>query len=516
MMTGEPGIIQRAEVDTEFPWPRRVPPNPLSLSIYRDRKAHHTMNAKTTHKLITCLAACAVLALNLAAASNTFAQTPDPDPEHVPDEVIVQFKPTASGRHLADAIRQGALSVKRHLPSFGKARDDSGLVLMKTKLPVAQALAALQHHPAVLYAEPNTIKRHQSVSNDPNYLNGKLWGMYSDDKPSPTGPSPTTNPYGCQAEKAWAAGNAGPTGGSIYVAVLDEGIDINHPDLAPNIGRNPGEIPGNGIDDDGNGYVDDVYGYDFVNHDNTVFDGGREKDDHGTHVAGTIGAVGGNGIGVAGVCWNVKLLSGKFLGAKGGTVADEVEAIEYFIDLKRRHGLNIVAFNASYSGGKNLAEQIALIHAANAGILTVAAAGNNGGNYSSWPASYDTTLNALNADGTIAEPGASYDAVISVAAIDSKGALPSWSNWGPVRVDLAAPGDGILSTLPGGRYGTMYGTSMATPHVTGACVLYLNAFPTAMPWEIKTAILGSTIPTPSLAGKTVTGGRLNVGGFFAP
>lgn len=203
--------------------------------------------------------------------------------------------------------------------------------------------------------------------------------------------------------------------------------------------------------DDDNGYVDDVYGYDFVNNDNTVYDGGREKDDHGTHVAGMIGAVGGNGLGVVGVCWNVKLLSRKFLGAKGGTLADEVKAIEYFIDLRQRRGLNIVAINASYGGGRNLTEQVAVIRASKAGILVVAAAGNQGGAYSHYRASYDTSLDALNGDGTVAEPGAGYDAVISVAAIDSKGALPSWSNYGSIRVDLGAPGNRILSTLPGGR-----------------------------------------------------------------
>ncbi len=457
-------------------------------------------------------AAMLTLALNTAVNAQPFAD----DAEFVTDELIVQFNTAASAQHLADAVRRGAMTVKKHLPAAGKKRGDSGLVLFKTKLPVAQALAELKNHPAVRYAEPNTLKRHQSASNDPNYLSGKLWGMYGDQ----TSPS---NQYGCQAGEAWAAGNVGPLDGSIYVAVIDQGIDINHPDLAANIGSNPGETPGNGIDDDGNGYVDDVFGYDFVNNDNSVFDGGKEKDDHGTHVAGTIGAVGGNGLGVAGVCWNVKLLSGKFLGFKGGTVADEVEAIEYFIDLKQRHGLNIVAFNASYGGPRNLAEQIALIHAAKAGILIIAAAGNSGGSYTHYPASYDTSLDVIDTtSGAVVETGATttdglpFDAVISVAAIDSKGALPSWSNWGSTRVDLGAPGNGILSTLPGGRYGSMYGTSMATPHVTGACVLYLNSHPGAAPWEIKSAILGSTVPTPSLAGKTVTGGRLNVSGFFTP
>jgi subtilisin family serine protease len=441
------------------------------------------------------------------AALRLHSQPFNDEGDFVADEVIVQFNTAASGMQLADVMQRGGLSVKKHLPSAGKPRGDSGLVLLKTKAPVPQVLAALQNHPAVVYAEPNAIRRHQSTSNDPNYTSGKLWGMYGD----ATTPA---NQYGSQAGEAWAAGNLGSD--TVYVAVLDEGIDINHPDLAPNIGRNPGEIPGNGIDDDGNGYTDDVYGWDFVGNDNSVFDNAK-KDSHGTHVAGTIGALGGNGLGVAGVCWNVKLLSGKFLGPAGGTIADEVEAIEYFIDLKQRHGLNLVAINASYgSPVSRLTEQIAVIHAAKAGILFVAAAGNSGSMGADFPANYNTTVNALNPDGSIAETAAAYDAVVSVAALDSNGTLASFSSWHATRVDLAAPGVGILSTLPGGKYGLKDGTSMATPHVTGACALYLSAFPGTMPWDVKSAILSSTVPTPSLSGKTLTGGRLNVGGFYVP
>lgn len=449
----------------------------------------------------------AFIVVLITASPRLSAQPFDPAAGFVPDEVLVQFDANASDAHLADALRRGGFTVKKHIPFAGKTREDSGLAVLKTPLPVAQALAALRNHPAIRYAEPNLIRQHQAASNDPNYVSGKLWGMYGD----ATTPA---NPYGSQAAAAWAAGNVGAA--AIYVAVLDQGIDINHPDLAPNLGRNPGEIPGNRVDDDGNGYVDDVYGWDFVGNDNSVFDNAK-KDSHGTHVAGTIGAVGGNGLGVAGMCWNIRLLSGKFLGPAGGSIADEVEAIEYFIDLKRRHGLNIVALNASYgSVVSSLTEQIAIIHAAKAGILVVAAAGNSGNWGATFPAYYNTTLDALAPDGFTVEAGAEYDAVISVAAIDSQGALTAWSTRHPAKVDLAAPGAGILSTLPGGKYGLMDGTSMATPHVTGACVLYASAFPGAMPWEIKDAILASATPTLSLNGNTLTGGRLNVGGFHSP
>jgi hypothetical protein len=162
----------------------------------------------------------------------------------------------------------------------------------------------------------------------------------------------------------------------VYVGIIDEGYMYTHEDLAANAGRNPGEVAGNGADDDGNGYVDDVYGWDFDGSDNTVFDG--VGDDHGTHVAGTIGGVGGNGKGVAGVCWSVKLLSAKFLGRNGGTTANAIKAVDYFTDLKTRHGIRLVATSNSWGGGGfSQALQDAIERANGAGILFVAAAGNS-------------------------------------------------------------------------------------------------------------------------------------------
>jgi PKD repeat protein len=274
-----------------------------------------------------------------------------------------------------------------------------------------------------------------------------------------------------------------------------------HTDLAANAGVNPYEIAGNGKDDDGNGYVDDVYGWDFDGNNNTVFDG--TADDHGTHVAGTIGAVGGNGKGVAGVCWNIKLLNAKFLGRRGGTTANAIKAVDYITDLKGRHNLNFVATNNSWGGGgysQGLYD--AIERAKDANILFVAAAGNGGSDgvgddndaVPHYPSSY------ANAN------------IISVAAITSSGARSSFSNYGAASVDLGAPGSGIMSTLPGG-YGSYSGTSMATPHVTGAAALYAAANPGAGAAAVKAAILGAVAPTASLAGKTVSGGRLDVSSF---
>jgi subtilisin family serine protease len=319
--------------------------------------------------------------------------------------------------------------------------------------------------------------------------------MYGD----ATSPS---NAFGSQAGEAWAAGKTGSQ--TVWVGIIDEGYMYTHEDLAANAGVNPGEIPGNGVDDDGNGYKDDVYGWDFANGDNTVFDG--LTDDHGTHVAGTIGGVGGNSKGVAGVCWNVRLISAKFLGQNGGTTANAIKAVDYITDLKTRYGLNLVATNNSWGGGGfSQGLQDAITRAGNAGILFIAAAGNS----------------TLNIDASPSYP-ASYpnDNIIAVASITSTGDISSFSNYGATQVDLGAPGSGVVSCVPkrsGNRiisgYASYSGTSMATPHVTGAAALYASTHSGASASDIKNAILSGATATASLAGKCVTGGRLNVSGF---
>ncbi|MGH8482345.1 MAG: S8 family peptidase, partial [Nevskiaceae bacterium] len=291
-------------------------------------------------------------------------------------------------------------------------------------------------------------------------------------------------------------------GTSIYVGIIDEGFMDSHEDLAANAWTNPFD-PVDGVDNDGNGYVDDVNGWDFDGNNNSVFDG--TTDDHGTHVAGTIGGVGGNAKGVAGVCWDVTLISGKFLGRRGGTTANAIKAVDYFTDLKARHGLTIVATNNSWGGGGFSQGLYDAIERANgAGILFVAAAGNSGVDNDSsphYPSSYD------NAN------------IIAVASITSSGALSSFSNYGASSVDLGAPGSSIASTLPVrskgqvvSGYGSYSGTSMATPHVTGGAVLYISTHAGASHLQVRDALLNGT-PTASLSGKTVTGDRLNVGGF---
>ena len=427
----------------------------------------------------------------------------------VDGEILVQFADDADD--LARQSARDAVQGRHHEELRSRSAGGGPLerIALGKGVDVERAIAALGSRRDVLFAEPNWILTASAVSNDPGYMGGSLWGMYGDDAAATVGPTGTTNTFGSQAEKAWDAGFTGSK--SVVVGIVDEGFDITHPDLAANVWVNPFEQQ-DGIDNDGNGYVDDVNGWDFVNNNNTVFDGA--EDDHGTHVAGTIAGAGGNGIGVAGVSWNTTLISTKFLGPSGGTTANAVKALDYLTDLKLRHGINIVASNNSWGGGGySSALHSAIIRGANAGILFIAAAGNGGsdgiGDSNDTVANYPSNYTTL--QGTTTVKAASYEAVVAVAAITSSGTLASYSNYGASTVDIGAPGSGIYSTLPGGTYGTYSGTSMATPHVSGATAVYAAAFPNATAQQIRSALLGSARPTSSLAGKTVTGGRLDVG-----
>lgn len=419
--------------------------------------------------------------------------------EHVPGEVLVQYVPGLSEAAKATARARVGAGFQEWVVNGNWRLDGKGdleLVKLPPGLAIAAAVRGLQQDPNVEFAEPNWVYQHQATSNDPYYTGGSLWGMYGDDV------TPPANQYGSQADEAWGLGNTGSD--TVYVGIIDEGYMYTHEDLAANAGTNPGEIAGNGIDDDGNGYKDDVYGWDFAGNNNSVFDG--TADDHGTHVAGTIGAVGGNGKGVVGVCWNVKLLNAKFLGTRGGTTANAIKAVDYFTDLKTRHGLNIVASNNSWGGGGfSQALKDAIDRAAARDILFVAAAGNSSSNNDTTP-SYPASYSSAN--------------IIAVASITSTGALSSFSSYGANTVDLGAPGSSIVSTVPKSSkgkvvsgYASYSGTSMATPHVTGACALYAATHPNATAAQIKAAVLGAAVATPSLAGRCVTGGRLNVSGF---
>jgi subtilisin family serine protease len=438
-----------------------------------------------------------VLGLLASAAPNSGSASVSAQSDGIPptarfvdDELVVQFRPglddPGKGRLLGplNAARKGAIRKS--------ARDgDLELVSLPPGFQVAEAVRRLHGHPDVRFAEPNFIYTDDETPNDPYYSSNQLWGMYGD----ATTPA---NAYGSQAGEAWAAGKVGSD--TVYVAVTDHGVRLDHPDLQANIWTNPFDPP-DGIDNDGNGYIDDVNGWDFANGDKSVYDlrTQDETDGHATHVAGTIGAVGGNAQGVAGVNWHVKLIVTKYMNDSGGTSANIPRVLDYLIDLKQRHGLNIVASNNSYGGaGFSQAASDAISRAQAANILFVAAAGNNSRSNDAtpqYPASYP------------------QENVLSVAALNKDGTLRSTSNWGATSVDLGAPGGEILSTVASGSplYAVKSGTSMAAPHVTGAVALYAAAFPGASSAQIKRAILDATAPTASLAGKVVSGGRLDIG-----
>jgi subtilisin family serine protease len=418
----------------------------------------------------------------------------------VPGEILVKLKGgnKSSARTKTDILSLiggnviETINTKAMRASNAKTGGNAGeLILVSSELGTMEAIALLKKSTEVEYAEPNWIYHHYATSDDTYFTNGSLWGMYS-----------SANQYGSQAAAAWSAGKTGSN--SVYIGIIDEGYMYTHEDLTANAGTNPGETAGDGVDNDGNSYIDDVYGWDFDGNNNSVFDGAG--DDHGTHVAGTIGAVGGNGKGVAGVCWSIKILSAKFLGRNGGTTANAIKAVDYFTNLKTISGINLVATNNSWGGGGfSQALKDAIDRAGAANILFIAAAGNSGTN-NDVTASYPSGYTSAN--------------IIAVASITSTGGLSSFSQYGATTVDIGAPGSGINSSVPVSSkgkivsgYANYSGTSMATPHVTGAAALYASTHSGATAAQIKTAILSSATPTASLSGKCTTGGRLNVSGF---
>jgi subtilisin family serine protease len=446
------------------------------------------------------LAVCGLAAAALLPAARPAAGARGGGPLFMPGEVLVHFKDGVSDAVKGDAFNRAGVNFREQIHTRAmRAAGRAGLDRVFTRGAITDAIRSLAASGAVAYAEPNWVYTHQAVSNDPYFTQGTLWGMFS----------PSGNPYGSNAATAWSNGYTGSS--SVCVGIVDQGIQYTHPDLAANIWNNPGESP-DGLDNDGNGYVDDFHGWDFLHGDNQIYSA-ADGDTHGTHVAGTIGAVGGNGLGVAGVNWSLSMISCKFIGPSGGNTADAVKALDYLSDLKANHGRNIVAVNNSWGGGGySQTLHDAIIRAANQNILFVAAAGNNASDntiYANYPSNYDASV------GTSTQPAAGYNNVIAVAALDTTGALAYFSDWGATNVHLGAPGVSIASTVPTDSYASYSGTSMATPHVTGAAALYASMHPSATAAEIRSAILASAAPTASLAGKTTTGGRLDIGALMA-
>lgn len=417
-----------------------------------------------------------VVAMVMLGAGLPSGQRATPPP-FVEGELLLKFRP---GTRAQDRASTQAQVNAARVRTF---RNGAEHWKLGRGVSVEQAIEKLRRHPLVEYAEPNYLLSTALVPNDPRFP--ELYGM---DNTGQTGGTPGAD---IDAVRAW---NVSTGSRNVIVAVIDTGVDYNHPDLAANIWTNADEIPGNGIDDDANGYVDDVHGYDWVNSDGDPFD----DNGHGTHCAGTIGAVGDNGVGVAGVNWQVSIMALKFLSAGGsGSTANAVLAVDY----ATANGAHLTS-NSWGGGGFSQTLYDAIARANAAEISFIAAAGNNGTNNDTGP-HYPSNYDLPN--------------IVSVAATDHNDNKASFSNYGLVSVDLGAPGVNILSTQPGGGYRQLSGTSMATPHVAGAAALVKSLFPSIPAAQLKTALMTSADPVTSLRvdGPTpvASGGRLNA--FFA-
>lgn len=410
-------------------------------------------------------------------------------------EILVKLKNENS------LVNTNQLISKSVINSFSEKFDitpirqsDESLILIHAEngASTEQLLEEANRNQNIEYSEPNYIYRISNIVdgafdvNTPSDPKFNLdWGLFNNGQVDSDGHAGKVG-SDIGATKAWTL----QTGSKdIKVAVIDTGVDYNHEELKDNILINTKEVANNGIDDDGNGFIDDVRGWNFNAKSNNPMD----DNEHGTHVSGTIGAKANNGVGTAGVNWNVSILPVKFLDADGsGTLADAVEAIKYATKM----GVHVM--NNSWGGGgysKTLFNTIK--EARDKGILFVAAAGNeynDNDKNKSYPASYD------------------LENVISVAATDNRDHLATFSNFGVKSVHLAAPGVNVFSTVPmsKGGYDTFSGTSMACPHVVGAAALVWAANPTFDYKQIKARLLNTVDRISGLSNKVSTGGRLNV------
>ncbi len=418
---------------------------------------------------------------NLIAASNARAQAAlaaDPTLRYDPGSILVRFRGDAEAAQRDAAVSTALALIDAEV--IQTYRIVPGLVHMTVGVGADEAIEFLQATGLVEYAEPDYFVHTQNTPNDPGYA--QCWGLHN------TGQSvngdPGTNDADIDGPEAWSIFTGNP---NFVVAVIDTGVQRSHPDLAANMWTNPGEIASNGIDDDGNGYIDDVNGWDFYNNDNDP----NDDNGHGTHCAGTIGAVGNNGIGVVGVVWRAKMVGLKFLGSSGsGSISAALSALQYCT----LEGIK-VSSNSWGGGGYSQSFFNAIEASKSVGHLFVAAAGNGGYNNDttpSYPASYTN------------------DNVIAVAATDNDDRRASFSQYGATSVDLGAPGVNVYSTYIGSSYRYLSGTSMATPHVSGVVAAIYGQNSNWTYSQVRSRLLSTTRPVSALSGRCVTGGVANL------
>lgn len=383
-------------------------------------------------------------------------------------EMIVRYKSGKKRNQLmAASMRVGKSSAAPQAKSVD-------LIQLSEEQSVDDAVSEYSQREDVLYAEPNYIYFPSVIPDDSQF--SSQWGLNKLSDDDINGP------------EAWDITTGSDT---IVIGVIDTGVDYTHPDLVDNMWVNPGEIPGNGIDDDNNGWIDDIHGIDTFNDDGDPMD----DDNHGTHVAGIIAAKSNNGLGIAGTSWNTKIIACKFMNPDGGNTLDAVRCLDYFRDLKAR-GVNIVATNNSWGGDWNSTTlRDAIAEQQDSNILFIASANNDGRDIDqvpSYPASYDLPN------------------LVAVAAYDSNGRLAGFSNYGRKTVALGAPGASILSTLRGGSYGFFDGTSMAAPYVSGAVAL-LAAQDDTRDWrQLRNLVISSGKDSSDMSPVTQTGKGLRL------
>ncbi|NIP93323.1 MAG: S8 family serine peptidase [Akkermansiaceae bacterium] len=399
--------------------------------------------------------------------------------------VLIKFKdkPGAAEQALVEA-------------SGGRIRHVYGLIpAIAAEMPMAAA-EALMASPRVELVERDQLLHLVATPDDPRFP--ELWGLDN------TGQTGGITGADISAVEAWdITTNSGLGAAGPIIAIVDSGAEVapgysgtavTHPDLQPNLWINGGEVAGNGVDDDNNGFIDDIHGFNFYDNASWLYYSANE-DFHGTHVAGTIGAAGNNSLGVTGINWEARLMILKFIGPGGsGSTSDAIAAIEY----AAANGASVI--NASWGGGGFTQT---LKDAIEASECVFAAAAGNGG------------MDGIGDDTDLAPhyPSAYASSnIIAVAATDHLDDLAGFSNFGATSVDLGAPGVNILSTYPGGTYDSLNGTSMATPHVAGVAGLIYGMHPDAGPEQVRHMILSSVDPVSSLNGRSVTGGRLNAYG----